>query len=87
MLGSDRAERLAQPLVELDHVERPDVRRQRPAQHPLPPADLEHDLVARERRVAHDRSTQVRVGQEVLPEPHHPNTRAAFASTIASSSS
>ena len=48
-----------------------DPRRQPLGQHPLPGADLEHDVVGLERRVADDRVEQVRVGEEVLAQPDH----------------
>jgi hypothetical protein len=56
-------------------------------QRPLPTTDLERHVAGLELRVPHDRVQQVRVGEEVLPEPHHWNTRAALASTVRSSSS
>ncbi len=67
VLGRDPLERLPQPLVELDHLHRPGLRRQALGQHPLPSPDLEHDVAGIERGVGDDRLEQVRVGEEVLP--------------------
>ena len=54
--------------VDLDHVHVGDARRQVLAQHAEPAADLEHDVVLRQRRLAPDHAEQVRVDQEVLPQ-------------------
>ena len=56
---------------------------------PSPAPDLEHDVLLAQLGVADDGVEQVRVGQEVLPEPDHgyqPNSVRALASTVRSSS-
>ena len=60
---------------------------QPPGQDPLPGTDLEDDVGRVELGVAEDRVEQVRVGEEVLPEPHHPNRVRPFSSTTRSNSS
>ena len=54
--------------VDLDHVDVGDAGREVLAQHAQPSADLEHDVVLRQRRLAPDHVEQVRVDQEVLPQ-------------------
>ena len=89
--AGDRRQRRLEAAVELDRV---DVGRrlgQPLGQHPLPGPDLEDDVGRVELGVADDRVEQVRVGEEVLPEPtivaHQPKRVRAFASTTRSSSS
>ena len=79
----DRIEVLAQALVELDQMHAGGRLAGKPlGQHPLAPADLEHDVVGLERRVGEDRVQQVRIGEEVLAQAdhHQPNNLAALAS-------
>ncbi len=87
MLLRDRLELRPQRLVELDHVQLGDQRREPPAQRPSAAADLDHDVAGSELGKAHDRVEQVRIGEEVLPEarPHHRSALAAFASSVRSS--
>ena len=67
-----RVERVAQgglePAVELDDVDVRDARRQVLAEHAEPAADLEHDVLGRERRRAGDDVEEVRVDEEVLAQ-------------------
>jgi hypothetical protein len=85
-----RPERLGQAPVELDRVQVGGDVGEALAQHPFPGADLEHHVVGAQLGVADDRVEQVRVGQEVLPEPDHrdyqPKSVRALASTVRSSS-
>ena len=107
-----RVERVAQrrlePAVDLDHVHVRGALGEVLGQHAEPAADLEHDVLGRERGGAADHVEDVRVDQEVLAElavradpelahaaqarlrrelAHQPSSRAALASTAASSSS
>ena len=87
--GGERRQRRLEPPVELDRVHVSRDIGQALAQHPFPGANLEHDLALAQLGVADDRVEQVRVGQEVLPEPDHgyqPNSARALASTVRSSS-
>ena len=86
MPGGHRPQVAGQPPVQLDHVQVRDPGRDPVAQRPLPSPDLERDVARIELRIASDRLQQVGVGEKVLAQPHHPNTRAAFASTSCSSS-
>ena len=86
MLGGDPLELRSEAFVELDHVHRRRALRQLGGQRPLATADLEHDVVRPGTRLADDRGEKVGVGEKVLPQPHHEKTRAALASTAASSS-
>ncbi len=67
VLGGDPLEPGAQALIELDHVDRRDPRRQLAGQRALATADLEHHIRAAELGLADDRAEQVGVGEEVLP--------------------
>ncbi len=64
--------------------------RQPLGESPRAAPDLQHRVRGADAGVADDRVEQVGVGEEVLSEPpaaHQPNRRAAFASTVRSSSS
>ena len=87
-MAADSASSVAgQPPVELDRVQVGDPRRDPVAERALPRPDLERHVAGIEVGVANDRLQQVGVGEEVLAEPHHRKTLAAFASTMRSSSS
>ena len=57
-----------EPAVELDHVDVRDARGQVLAEHAEPAADLQHDVLRRERRRAGDDVQEVGVDQEVLAQ-------------------
>ena len=80
-VGVGRVEqRLAQPLVDLDHVHVRHALGQVLGQHAEAAADLEHDVAAVELGRAADHAEDVRVDQEVLPElAVRPHAEAAQA--------
>ena len=88
--AGERRQRRLQAAVDLDRVQVGRDRGQALAQHPFPGPDLEHDVALAQLGVADDRVEQVRVGEEVLPEPDHPRyqpkSARALASTVRSSS-
>ena len=57
-----------------------------PGERALPTSDLEHHVVGSDLGVATIASSRFVSARKFWPEPHHPNTFAAFASTSASSS-
>ena len=87
MAGGHRLQVAGQPPVELDHVQVGDPGRDPVAQRALPRSDLERHVARTEAGVPNNRLQQVGVGEEVLAQPYHRNTLAAFASTIRSSTS